>query len=354
MDVAAELTPSQLFDFLLATAPVRPVMIWGAPGIGKSALVERFAAELGLPCVSLLGSQLAPEDLIGVPQIQNGKSAFCPPAMIARDEPYCLFLDEVNGASQDVQRAFYSLIHERRIGAYRMPEGSIVLAAGNRSNDNAIVRTMSSALINRMLHVQLRPDAGEWLSWAESNGLHSLVLDYIRLRPDHLWAPPPKTQEPFSTPRSWHMLSDALAGHGDAPTLTTITRCAQACLSPSHAQRVVGFAKQRHIKHDVTRLLKGDMRWPDRPDDRDLLFFMAETFRAHLAKELPPAADEMKAAHRETAHQAKALLRQLAEISLEIAQMVVGDPEDGARSLPNWFLVEVVRDLPRLAQARAG
>lgn len=63
---------------------MRPVFIWGAPGIGKSALVEKFAKDVGLPCVSLLGSQLAPEDIIGIPQIKGDTSEFLPPKMIAR------------------------------------------------------------------------------------------------------------------------------------------------------------------------------------------------------------------------------------------------------------------------------
>jgi MoxR-like ATPase len=61
MNACTTLTQRQLSDFLLNVAVVRPVFIWGPPGIGKSALVERFADEVGLPCVSLLGSQLAPE-----------------------------------------------------------------------------------------------------------------------------------------------------------------------------------------------------------------------------------------------------------------------------------------------------
>ncbi|MGL6341399.1 MAG: AAA family ATPase, partial [Waterburya sp.] len=101
-------TQKQLSEFLLNVALVRPVFIWGAPGIGKSSLVENFALELDLACVSLLGSQLAPEDLIGVPQIKNGTSSFCPPKMIAKEEPYCLFLDELNACSHEVQKAFYS------------------------------------------------------------------------------------------------------------------------------------------------------------------------------------------------------------------------------------------------------
>ena len=95
MQSAPSLTPSQLAPFLLNVATVLPVFIWGPPGIGKSALVKNFAESVGLPCVSLLGSQLAPEDIIGVPQIVDGKSRFCPPTMIAQDFPYCLFLDEL-------------------------------------------------------------------------------------------------------------------------------------------------------------------------------------------------------------------------------------------------------------------
>src|SRR5262245_39598061 len=133
MNTSASVTQKQLSDFLLNVAPSRPVFIWGPPGVGKSSIVQSFAGELGLECVSLLGSQLAPEDLIGVPQIVDGTSRFCPPSMIARREPYCLFLDELNACSHEVQKAFYSLILEQRIGEYRLPAGSIIVGAGNRA-----------------------------------------------------------------------------------------------------------------------------------------------------------------------------------------------------------------------------
>src|SRR6476661_4560305 len=106
MNAPTTVTQKQLAEFLLNVAVVRPVFIWGPPGIGKSALVQDFAAQLDLTCVSLLGSQLAPEDLIGVPMIVDGVSRFCPPSMIARKEPYCLFLDELNACSLEVQKTF--------------------------------------------------------------------------------------------------------------------------------------------------------------------------------------------------------------------------------------------------------
>src|SRR5919198_3160097 len=176
MNLTATLTPKQLAEFLLTVAPFRPVFIWGPPGIGKSSLVQQFAAEVGLPCVSLLGSQLAPEDLIGVPQIVEGKSRFCPPRLIAREEPYCLFLDELNACTHEVQKSFYSLVHERRVGEYMLPPGSIVIGAGNRAQDSAIVKPMSSALMNRMIHIHLKVSHRDWLEWAEAGAIHHLVL----------------------------------------------------------------------------------------------------------------------------------------------------------------------------------
>lgn len=357
MNAAVSVTPSQLPDFLLNVALVRPVFIWGPPGIGKSSLVQDFAASLGLPCVSLLGSQLAPEDLIGVPQIVDGKSIFCPPRSIAREEPYCLFLDELNACSHEVQKAFYSLIHDRRLGEYELPEGSIVIGAGNRAQDAAIVKPMSSALLNRMVHVHLQASHRDWLAWAAQNDVYPLVIEYIQTRPDHLWSAPPKHEEPFSTPRAWHMLSDSLkaySGRNGEPDEKWVEVLAFGCLSPHHATQFKAFLKQLKNRHALSSILKGEKGWPSAPEDCDVLYFLSQSFRARLVKELPHERTALSSAHQELAHRAKALLKELAGISLEMAQMVVtgdGDQDDG-NALPGWFLTEIVRDLPRLVEKK--
>jgi MoxR-like ATPase len=346
-------TPARLPELLLTTAVVRPVFLWGAPGIGKSSLVRDFAASLGLDCVSLLGTQLAPEDLIGVPQIVDGRSRFCPPEQIARDRPYCLFLDELNAAAPDVQKAFYSLILDRRIGSYELPAGSVVIGAGNRATDQALARPMASALVNRLVHVHLRAAPGDWLAWAAGNGIHPWVIEYLTQRPDHLWSPPPKTEEPFSTPRSWHMLSDLLRSAGDPADDETIALLAYATLTPAHAGAFRAYLKVARHAFDLEAILKGDARWPAGPGDRDLLYFLAETFRARLVKDLPADKRHASAAVRQFAFRAKSLLVELAELSLEMAQLVIADDETGNPRLPAWFLVEAARDLPRLVAARA-
>jgi MoxR-like ATPase len=350
MNINISVNQSQLEDVLLSVATVRPVFIWGAPGIGKSSIVENFAEKLGLPCVSMLGSQLAPEDIIGVPQIVDGKSIFCPPRSIARDEPYCLFLDELNACSQEVQKAFYSLIHDRRIGEYMLPEGSIVIGAGNRAQDNAIVKPMSSALINRMFHVELVASHKDWLQWAAVSGIHPHIIEYIGLRPDHLWTQPPKTEEPFSTPRSWHILSDAMISYGEDIKDEELEVLASGCLSAAHAVQFRAFIKQIRNRYALAKIISGEQGWPRDPKDRDALYFLAQSFKAQLAKELPPSKENLSGAVQTFSMRAKDLMSELSLISLEIAQMVVAD--EGADKLPDWFIVELIRDLPRLAKRK--
>lgn len=354
MHAQLTVTPTQLPEVLLNVAAVRPVFLWGAPGIGKSSLVREFAASLGLDCVSLLGTQLAPEDLVGVPQIVDGRSRFCPPEQIARDEPYCLFLDELNAAAPDVQKAFYSLILDRRIGNYELPPGSVVIGAGNRATDQALARPMASALVNRLVHIHLRASAADWLTWAASNEIHPWIVEYLTQRPDHLWSAPPKTEEPFSTPRSWHMLSDLLHSYGNPTDDQTVGLLAYATLTPQHAGSFRAYLKAARHAYDLDSILKGDARWPAEPGDRDLLYFFAETFRARLVKELPADKRHASPAIRQFAFRAKGLLVELAEISLEMAQLVIADDEAGDPRLPSWFLVEAARDLPRLVAVRTA
>lgn len=215
------LTPPELVELLITLPADRTPFIWGPPGIGKSALVREAADFVGLPCVTLLGTQIAPEDLIGVPRIQKTEAGtfatqFCPPSAILRTEPFLLFIDELNSAVPDVQKAFYSLILDRRLGDYVLPEGSRVVGAGNRVEDRALVRPMATALANRMVHVSLNADAEAWLAWGASHGVHALVLAFIRARPDRLFELPPSDATPaYPTPRAWHMLSDTLGTVGE-------------------------------------------------------------------------------------------------------------------------------------------
>jgi hypothetical protein len=106
-----------------------------------------------------------------------------------------------------VQKAFYSLLLERRLGEYRLPSGTWVVAAGNRSEDRALVRTLSSALVNRVFVLPVKVDLDEWLAWAGANGVRPEVRSFVRYVPQALQRPVPPDPVPFSTPRAWALLS---------------------------------------------------------------------------------------------------------------------------------------------------
>jgi hypothetical protein len=182
------------------------------PGVGKSDMVAQAAAEAGLPCRSLLGTQIAPEDVSGIPRIVGERSVFCPPRILLPEnpEPFCLFLDELPACAPDVQKAFYSLLLERRLGEHALPAGTWVVAAGNRAQDRALVRSMSSALVNRVTILNLRVDTEEWQAWARKSGVRADIRNFIAYMPDALMRPVPAEPVPFSTPRAWALLSRAL------------------------------------------------------------------------------------------------------------------------------------------------
>ena len=223
-------TLKQAKKLIQCMAQEQSFLLLSPPGIGKSEMVYQAADEARLPCRSLLGTQIAPEDVSGIPRIVGERSVFCPPRVLLpeRPEPFCLFLDELPACAPDVQKAFYSLLLERRLGEHSLPAGTWVVAAGNRAQDRALVRAMSSALVNRVAILHLRVDTDEWLAWAAGNGIRREIRSFIANMPDTLMRPVPAEPVPFSTPRAWALFSRALDMAEASGILTNETRRALA------------------------------------------------------------------------------------------------------------------------------
>src|SRR6186997_3063891 len=163
--------------------------------MGKSDVVRQAAADANLPCKSLLGTQIAPEDVSGVPKIVGERSVFCPPRVLLPENTgkFCLFLDELPACAPDIQKAFYSLLLERRIGEFALPKGTWVVAAGNRTEDRALVRTISSALVNRVVILQIRVDYSQWRTWAAGAKVRPEILSFLDSEQQRLLRPVPQT-----------------------------------------------------------------------------------------------------------------------------------------------------------------
>jgi hypothetical protein len=192
-----------------------PAFIWGPPGVGKSSVVRSVASALELPVVDIRASLLDPTDLRGLPVAEAGRAVWYPPSFLPKEDEAAglLFFDELNAAPPLVQASLYQLTLDRRVGEYRLPDGWRIVAAGNRSQDASVVFRMPAALANRFIHIDFEADYDDWRAWAIEAGIHPLVTGFLGVRRELLLDHRPG-ERAFPTPRSWEMLSDAIARFG--------------------------------------------------------------------------------------------------------------------------------------------
>lgn len=167
------------------------VHLWGKPGIGKTELVKQIAALLGWPVIEFRANLREPVDLRGIPTVEvlaDGTKVtrwLIPDELPreSRDGPFGIFfLDEMNTASQQMQAALFQLIHERKIGDYTLPEGWVIVAAGNAVSDRAAAQRMPTALRNRFSHFYLVADVDAWAEWAVKNNVAPEFIAFARFR----------------------------------------------------------------------------------------------------------------------------------------------------------------------------
>ncbi|UGT67564.1 MoxR family ATPase [Nocardia gipuzkoensis] len=161
-EVTTEPRPdTQLEALALAVAADLPVLLWGEPGIGKTAALTQLAADLDLPLTTVIASVHEPSDFSGLPIIgddpaENGVP-MAPPdwaVRLVRAGRGLLFLDELSTAPPAVQAALLRLVLERRIGNIRLPRGVRIVAAANPRSSAADGWELSPPLANRFVHLQ--------------------------------------------------------------------------------------------------------------------------------------------------------------------------------------------------------
>ncbi len=196
----------------------QPGFLWGAPGIGKSAIVKQCADRNNLQLIDIRAVLLDPVDLRGLPHVNGDNRAhWATPEFLPRDGAGILFLDELNAAPQLVQAACYQLVLDRKLGEYELPDGWTVIAAGNRETDRAVTSRMPSALANRFVHIGVDCDLDDWVAWALSFCIEVELIAFLRFRPNLLHAfDPARNEKAFPSPRSWEFVSKILASNPPA------------------------------------------------------------------------------------------------------------------------------------------
>ncbi len=205
----------------------RPILLMGAPGIGKTALMEQIARELSLNLVSYSITHHTRQSALGLPFIteQTGQSVtrYTMSEIIA--EIYdkidrtgikegILFLDEINCVSETLAPALLRFLQYKYFGTHKMPEGFVVVAAGNPPEFNRSVREFDIVTLDRMKKIDIDPSLDEWLKYALEEGVHGSIVSYLNIKKDNFYkAETTVSGLEIATARGWEDLSHIIKAY---------------------------------------------------------------------------------------------------------------------------------------------
>jgi hypothetical protein len=245
--------PSKLYEALHALIGERvPLHIWGPCGVGKSQIVGQVAADLDYRFLDVRAVQLDPVDLRGLPRIASDQTEWVPPKFLPTTGKGILFLDELTSAPQMTQAGCYQLVLDRKLGEYVLPEGWVVIAAGNPASERGVHFAMPRPLRNRFVHLELEADLDDWCKWAVKARVRPEIIAFLRFKPELLHsADTTADANAWPTPRSWEMASNVLCGVAKRRNATLLSGTSEfeaqlldGTVGEGAASELIGFLRQ--------------------------------------------------------------------------------------------------------------
>lgn len=190
------------------------VLMSGPTGVGKSHVVYQIAEDLDLPVIDRRLAQMTEGDILGLPSLEDGTTRFLPVDWIRRasTEPVCLFLDELNRASLEVQQCAFQLVLDREINGVKLHPQTRIFAAINEGSEYKGASTLGAALMRRFFALEFVPDFDIWMNWARTSGIHGNILAFFEATGSKHWNYSDRREagSQYPSPASWHRLSDQL------------------------------------------------------------------------------------------------------------------------------------------------
>ena len=228
--VEAYLTTDEAGMFVIDPAHQRPIFLLGAPGIGKTAVMEQVAAELGVGIMSYSMTHHTRQSALGLPRIEHREfegfefdaSEYTMSEIVAALYDYMertglrrgiLFLDEINCVSETLYPSMLQFLQFKTFGKHRIPDGWVVACAGNPPEYNRSVHEFDIVTLDRLREIDVEPDYGVWKDYAVQVGLHPAVTTFLETKRDCFYKveSKPGGGKSFVTARGWEDLARVIS-----------------------------------------------------------------------------------------------------------------------------------------------
>jgi MoxR-like ATPase len=218
----------QLIDLVkLCYDAMRPFILIGSHGVGKSALMKQAADELGIDFIVRDLSLMEPTDLVGLPKMDGAVTRYLPPSFLPTAGRGLLAFEELNRCPAYMRSPTLQLLTASTLNDYVLPHGWLPVAAINPSDSDAYeVQELDPALLSRFVRIDVVSDREEWTAWARANGIHPGVIAYAESDPA-IFAE--------SNPRSWTYVSDLLHAVKPGTPREALREAVVGLVGPAHA-----------------------------------------------------------------------------------------------------------------------
>ena len=223
--MTAYFSRDELGNYEIPPSAQRPIFLIGAPGIGKTAIMEQIASELDVLLVSYSMTHHTRQSALGLPYIaeKNYQGKTCQVSEYTMSEIIAsvydtmeetgkkegiLFLDEINCVSETLTPSMLQFLQFKTFGRHALPEGWLVVTAGNPPEYNRTVREFDIVTLDRLKKIEVEPDFDAWKEYAWQHGVHAAVMSYLEIKKNNFYHVETLAKgKSFVTARGWEDLS---------------------------------------------------------------------------------------------------------------------------------------------------
>ena len=228
--VEAYLQKDEAGMYVIPMVHQRPIFMLGAPGIGKTAIMEQIAAELEIGIVSYSMTHHTRQSALGLPRIEHKEfegyeyevSEYTMSEIVASVFDYIartgvrqgiLFLDEINCVSETLYPSMLQFLQYKTFGKHKIPDDWIVVCAGNPPEYNRSVHEFDIVTLDRLRQIDVEPDYPVWKTYATTKGIHPVVTTFLDAKRNCFYKVESKAGggKAFVTARGWEDLGNVIS-----------------------------------------------------------------------------------------------------------------------------------------------